>query len=137
MARLHEQTWESFSRNWNTDVKAAFHWIQAALNAPLGREVGCLFRRAAPRLKVTPFRRLRWRKANDVVMAGFTRMACRTISIWAFDFRRWSRAADRRHDRTRPRRRRSLCAPKRRDTEAFLAGFGKPLAPRADYGESW
>ncbi len=33
MAPLHEQTWESFSRNWNTDVKAAFHWIQSALRA--------------------------------------------------------------------------------------------------------
>ena len=27
MAPLHEQTWESFSKNWNTDVKSAFHWI--------------------------------------------------------------------------------------------------------------
>ena len=28
-------TWKSFSRNWDTDVKATFHWVQAALNAPL------------------------------------------------------------------------------------------------------
>src|SRR5207302_5124464 len=34
---LHKQTWESFSRNWETDVKATFHWIQAALKAPLPR----------------------------------------------------------------------------------------------------
>ena len=35
MAPLHKQTWESFSKNWETDVKATFHWVQAALNAPL------------------------------------------------------------------------------------------------------
>ena len=37
MSPLHKQTWESFSRNWETDVKATFHWIQAALNVPLPR----------------------------------------------------------------------------------------------------
>ncbi len=35
MAPLHEQTWESFSRNWEVDVKASFLWVQAALNRPL------------------------------------------------------------------------------------------------------
>src|SRR5579864_4410402 len=35
MAPLHAQTWETFSRNWDTDVKAAFHWIQGALRLPL------------------------------------------------------------------------------------------------------
>src|SRR5882672_8734131 len=37
MAPLHEQTWESFSKNWDTDVKATFHWIQSALRLPLDR----------------------------------------------------------------------------------------------------
>src|SRR5919198_3953582 len=37
MAPLHEQTWESFSRNWETDVKATFLWIQAVLRLPLDR----------------------------------------------------------------------------------------------------
>src|SRR5258708_1906230 len=37
MSPLHKQTWESFSRNWETDVKATFHWIQYALTAPLPR----------------------------------------------------------------------------------------------------
>jgi NAD(P)-dependent dehydrogenase (short-subunit alcohol dehydrogenase family) len=32
---LQEQTWESFSINWNADVKIAFHWLQAALHQPL------------------------------------------------------------------------------------------------------
>lgn len=35
MSPLHEQTWESFSRNWNVDVAQAFHWIRYALQRPL------------------------------------------------------------------------------------------------------
>src|SRR3984957_21291700 len=34
---LHEQSWESFSANWNSDVKAGFHWIQEAIRLPLAR----------------------------------------------------------------------------------------------------
>src|SRR6185437_12102149 len=30
-----EQTWESFSQNWNVDVAQAFHWIREALLRPL------------------------------------------------------------------------------------------------------
>ncbi|NUP48015.1 MAG: SDR family oxidoreductase [Catenulispora sp.] len=32
---VHEQTWESFSRNWQVDTQHVFHWIQAALRQPL------------------------------------------------------------------------------------------------------
>lgn len=32
---VHEQSWESFSRNWNVDTQHAFHWIRAALRLPL------------------------------------------------------------------------------------------------------
>jgi NAD(P)-dependent dehydrogenase (short-subunit alcohol dehydrogenase family) len=35
MRPLQEQTWESFSRNWNVDVAQAFHWTQQALRRPL------------------------------------------------------------------------------------------------------
>jgi NAD(P)-dependent dehydrogenase (short-subunit alcohol dehydrogenase family) len=35
MGRLQEQTWESFSQNWNVDVAQAFHWIREALLRPL------------------------------------------------------------------------------------------------------
>jgi NAD(P)-dependent dehydrogenase (short-subunit alcohol dehydrogenase family) len=35
MSPLQEQTWESFSRNWNVDVAQAFHWIRHALQRPL------------------------------------------------------------------------------------------------------
>jgi NAD(P)-dependent dehydrogenase (short-subunit alcohol dehydrogenase family) len=35
MSPLAEQTWESFSENWNVDVAQAFHWTRHALSYPL------------------------------------------------------------------------------------------------------
>jgi NADP-dependent 3-hydroxy acid dehydrogenase YdfG len=35
MSPLPEQTWESFSQNWNVDVAQAFHWIRQTLQYPL------------------------------------------------------------------------------------------------------
>jgi NAD(P)-dependent dehydrogenase (short-subunit alcohol dehydrogenase family) len=35
MAPVHEQTWDTFSRNWHTDTRHAFAWIKAALRQPL------------------------------------------------------------------------------------------------------
>jgi NAD(P)-dependent dehydrogenase (short-subunit alcohol dehydrogenase family) len=36
-APLVEQSWEQFSRNWNSDVKLSLHFSQAALTTPLPR----------------------------------------------------------------------------------------------------
>jgi len=38
MRRLRHQTWEPFSRNWEVDVRQAFHWIREALLLPLAPE---------------------------------------------------------------------------------------------------
>jgi NAD(P)-dependent dehydrogenase (short-subunit alcohol dehydrogenase family) len=35
MAPVHEQTWETFSRNWHADTRHAFTWTRAALSEPL------------------------------------------------------------------------------------------------------
>jgi NAD(P)-dependent dehydrogenase (short-subunit alcohol dehydrogenase family) len=35
MAPVQEQTWESFSRNWEVDTRHVFAWTGAALRAPL------------------------------------------------------------------------------------------------------
>jgi NAD(P)-dependent dehydrogenase (short-subunit alcohol dehydrogenase family) len=35
MAPIHEQTWETFSGNWQSDTRHAFTWIRAALREPL------------------------------------------------------------------------------------------------------
>jgi NAD(P)-dependent dehydrogenase (short-subunit alcohol dehydrogenase family) len=32
---LHQHTWETFSHNWDVDVRHAFHWIREALLLPL------------------------------------------------------------------------------------------------------
>jgi NAD(P)-dependent dehydrogenase (short-subunit alcohol dehydrogenase family) len=32
---LHHQTWETFSANWETDVRMTFHWLREALLTPL------------------------------------------------------------------------------------------------------
>ena len=32
---IHEQTWETFSRNWDVDVRHAFHWLRESLLQPL------------------------------------------------------------------------------------------------------
>jgi NAD(P)-dependent dehydrogenase (short-subunit alcohol dehydrogenase family) len=32
---LHEQTWDSFSTNWNTDVRMTFNWLREVLLIPL------------------------------------------------------------------------------------------------------
>lgn len=32
---LHRHTWETFSVNWQTDVRIAFHWVREALLKPL------------------------------------------------------------------------------------------------------
>jgi NAD(P)-dependent dehydrogenase (short-subunit alcohol dehydrogenase family) len=35
MRPLQDHTWESFSVNWHTDVRVAFHWVREALLKPL------------------------------------------------------------------------------------------------------
>ncbi|MER5209559.1 SDR family oxidoreductase [Streptomyces sp. NPDC002838] len=35
MAPVHEQTWETFSRNWHADTRHVFAWTRAALRGPL------------------------------------------------------------------------------------------------------
>ncbi len=35
MRPLHQHTWETFSANWNTDVRITFHWLREALLRPL------------------------------------------------------------------------------------------------------
>src|SRR5262249_42932452 len=35
MRPLQQQTWETFSVNWNTDVRITFHWLREALLKPM------------------------------------------------------------------------------------------------------
>lgn len=60
MRPLQHQTWETFSVNWHTDVRIAFHWLREALLKPLrpGTRVVVVGRRSRRmRLAVTSPRR--------------------------------------------------------------------------------
>jgi NADP-dependent 3-hydroxy acid dehydrogenase YdfG len=35
LAPVHEQTWEAFAQNWETDTRHVFEWVGAALRLPL------------------------------------------------------------------------------------------------------
>src|SRR5713226_548054 len=82
MAPLHEQTWESFSKNWNTDVKAAFHWIQAALRLPLDRDSRVLISSSGATIEGSPLsggyagaKRMVW------LMAGYANGVAKDLNL--------------------------------------------------------
>src|ERR1022692_2698240 len=125
MAPLHKQSWESFSRNWDTGVKATFHWIQAALNAPLAPGSRVLLSSSGAAIDGSPLsggyagaKRMIWLMAayangvaNDLNLGiRFQDLLVRQI-VGATDL---GRAAAEAYARR-----------KGVSTEAFLAGFGK------------
>jgi NAD(P)-dependent dehydrogenase (short-subunit alcohol dehydrogenase family) len=134
MAPLHEQTWESFSKNWNTDVKAAFHWIQAALRLPLERDSRVLISSSGAAIEGSPLsggyagaKRMVW------LMASYANGVAKDLDLGI----RFQALLLRQIVGTTELGRAAAEAYARRkgvSTEAFLAGFGKPLSPR-DYGE--
>lgn len=134
MAPLQNQTWESFSTNWNTDVKSTFHWIQAALRLPLERGSRVLITSSGAAIEGSPLsggyagaKRMIWLMAgyangvaNDLHLGiRFQAVLLRQI-LGATELGRVAAEAYARR--------------KGVSTEAFLAGFGKPLNAR-DYGE--
>src|SRR6266536_644856 len=50
---LQQQTWETFSVNWQTDVRIAFHWLREALIKPLRPGSRVVVISAAPLLITT------------------------------------------------------------------------------------
>ncbi|ORB75203.1 SDR family oxidoreductase [Mycobacterium scrofulaceum] len=43
MSPLQDQSWDSFSQNWNVDVAQAFHWTRHALRRPLAPGSSVIF----------------------------------------------------------------------------------------------
>jgi hypothetical protein len=134
MAPLQRQTWESFSKNWNTDVKATFHWIQAALRLPLEPGSRVLISSSGAAIEGSPLsggyagaKRMIW------MMAGYANGVASDlklgIRIQALLVRQIVGATELGRAAAEAYARRKGVS-----TEAFLAGFGKPLSPR-DYGE--
>lgn len=134
MSPLHKQTWESFSRNWETDVKATFHWIQAALKVPLPRGSRVLISSSGAAIAGSPLsgsyagaKRMIWLMANYANGAASDldlgiRFQALLVGQIVGSTELGHAAAE------------AYARKKGVTTEAFLAGFGKPLDPR-DYGD--
>ena len=134
MAPLHEQTWESFSKNWNADVKAAFHWLQAALRVPLEKGSRVLLSSSGAALEGSPLsgsyagaKRMIW------LMAGYANSVADGLGL---DIRFQVLLVRQIVGATELGRTAAEAYARRKgvSTETFLAGFGKALGPR-DYGE--
>jgi NAD(P)-dependent dehydrogenase (short-subunit alcohol dehydrogenase family) len=130
MAPLHEQTWDSFSEIWNTDVCATFHWIQQALRQPLAQGSRVLVTSSGAALAGSPLsggyagaKRMQWLLASYA--NGVSADLDRGIRFQAVlprqiigDTELGRAAAE------------AYAKAKRITTEQFLATFGKPLSPR-------
>jgi NAD(P)-dependent dehydrogenase (short-subunit alcohol dehydrogenase family) len=131
---LGEQTWEGFSGTWNADVKAGFHWVQEAMRLPMASGSRVLLGSSGAAVNGSPLsggyagaKRMLWLMAQyanvESVERGlgihFQALVPQQI-IGETDLGR--RAAE------------AYARRKGVTTEAFLAGFGKPLSPAA-YGE--
>jgi NAD(P)-dependent dehydrogenase (short-subunit alcohol dehydrogenase family) len=134
MGPLHEQTWESFSRAWDTDVKATFHWVQAALKAPLDRGSRVLISSSGAAINGSPLSGgYAGAKRTNWLMAAYANGAANQLNVGirfqALLVRQIVGATE--LGRTAAE---AYARGKGVSTEEFLAGFGKPLGIR-DYGE--
>jgi NAD(P)-dependent dehydrogenase (short-subunit alcohol dehydrogenase family) len=80
VAPLDEQTWDTFSIVWNTDVRAGLHGIQAALRAPLARGSRVLIASNGTAMVGAPLsggyagaKRMLWFMAHDANAIGHER----------------------------------------------------------------
>lgn len=131
MAPIHEQTWEDFAAVWNCDVRAALQWIQAAIRLPLPRGSRVLIGSSGAAIGGSPLsggyagaKRMLWlmaQYANGVAAEldlGIRFQVLVPLQIvGATDLGRHAAEA--------------YAQRKGITTEAFLAGFGKSLSPRA------
>lgn len=133
MAPLPEQTWETFSRNWEVDVKAAFLWIQAVLGGRMAAGGRVLLSSSGAALNGSPLsgsyagaKRMVWLLcdyANGVASAQGLDLAFQAVvPLQIVGDTELGQAAAQAYAR-----RRGI------STQALLAGFGAPLPP-ADYG---
>jgi len=130
MGPLHEQTWEGFSTTWNSDVKAGFHWLQAALRLPLARGSRVLVGSSGAAVNGSPMsggyagaKRMLW------LMAGYANTVAAEqdlgIRFQAIVPRQMLAAGGVGRAGAEAYARRKGITP-----EAFLANFGKPMSAR-------
>jgi hypothetical protein len=130
MGPIHELTWEGFTKPWNTDVKAGFHWVQEAIRLPLPRGSRVILGSSGAAVKGSPLsggyagaKRMLW------LMAQYANGVAKELNL-GIHFqailpqqligdtelgRAGAEAYARRQGIT---------------VEAFLVGFGAPLSPQ-------
>jgi NAD(P)-dependent dehydrogenase (short-subunit alcohol dehydrogenase family) len=130
MGPLHELSWEDFSRAWDVDVKAGFHWVQQTLRLPLARGSRVIVASSGAALNGSPLsgsyagaKRMLWLMAlyaNDVAQRLDLGIRFQAIIpqqiIGDTELGRQAAAA--------------YARSKGVSLEAFLASFGAPMPPR-------
>lgn len=127
---IQEQTWEGFSRTWNTDVKAGFHWVQHALRLPLAPGSRVLISSSGAAVNGSPLsggyaggKRMLWllaQYANGMAEELGLQIAFQTIVPRQI-------IGETEHGRSAAQ---AYAKRKGVSVESFLAGFGAPMAPR-------
>jgi NAD(P)-dependent dehydrogenase (short-subunit alcohol dehydrogenase family) len=134
MAPLHQQSWEAFSATWQTDVKGAFHWLQAALRIPMPRGSRVLVGSSGAAIAGSPLsggyagaKRMLW------LMAGYANGVSGQLDL---GIRFQALLPQQIVGETDLGRAAAEAYARQRGItiEAFLAGFGEPMPPRR-YGE--
>ncbi len=130
MAPLHQLTWEDFNRAWDVDVKAGFHWVQAALRLPLPRGSRVILGSSGAAVNGSPLsgsyagaKRMLWLMAsyaNDVAKELDLDVRFQAVLPQQIigDTELGRHAAE------------TYARKKGVSVEAFLAAFGDPLPPR-------
>jgi NAD(P)-dependent dehydrogenase (short-subunit alcohol dehydrogenase family) len=131
---IHEQTWQGFSGTWNCDVKAGFHWLQAALALPLARGSRVLLGSSGAALNGSPLsggyagaKRMLW------LMAQYANTSAKELDL-GIHFQ--AIVPQRIIGETELGRAGAEAYARRKgvSVETFLAGFGSPMPP-ATVGE--
>jgi len=127
---LHEQTWEGFSRSWNNDVKAGFHWLQHALRLPLTKGSRVLLTSSGAAVNGSPLsggyagaKRMLWFMAQYA--AGVSKELDLGITVQALVPQQMIGETE--HGRSAAE---TYAKKKGVSVSEFLAGFGAPLPPQ-------
>jgi NAD(P)-dependent dehydrogenase (short-subunit alcohol dehydrogenase family) len=130
MGPLHELTWESFSRAWDVDVRAGFHWLREALRLPLPRGSRVLVGSSGAAVNGSPLsgsyagaKRMLW------FMATYANDVARDLEL---DIHFQAIVPQQIIGDTELGRKAAETYARRKGValETFLAGFGAPLPPR-------
>jgi NAD(P)-dependent dehydrogenase (short-subunit alcohol dehydrogenase family) len=134
LGTIDQLTWEDFEKPWQTDVKAAFHWIKESIGLPLPRGSRVIVGSSGAAVKGSPIsggyagaKRTQWLMAQYANYA----VAERDLGIHFQAILPLQIMGD-----TELGRAAAEAYAKRRgiSLEAFFAGFGEPLTP-AKVGE--